>query len=262
MQSEIGGGGSWHQNAMPNDKFVLGALNDTALCSWRLVEAAQGIQNALPNDKSVLGGLNEATYLAQQAKSHGLNVMRLFGIADVNYSEGSPLQPSPGLLLGLFVTRFAKSSHRTCSFCSIVMFVRPPSEQAHQLSLSHVTQYQQERALCGQSRLRCSLQAVSVPVHGYAGQYNEQVFKAIDFILNEMSKQGIKVIVALVDYWKMTDGVQQVCYCSNATAMFHVSWVPAVDHLLGTHTYSMDRRHVMRHLMIAVCHLVCRRQQG
>ena len=63
------------------------------------MEAAQGIQNALPNDQSVLGGLNEATYLAQQAKSHGLNVMRLFGIADVNYNEGMPLQPSPGLLL-------------------------------------------------------------------------------------------------------------------------------------------------------------------
>ena len=36
------------------------------------------------------------------------------------------------------------------------------------------------------------------------------MFKSIDFILNEMGKQGIKVIVALVDYWKATDGVQQV----------------------------------------------------
>ena len=44
----------------------------------------------------------------------------------------------------------------------------------------------------------------------YAGQYSEQVFKSIDFILNEMSKQGIKVIVALIDYWKKTDGVEQV----------------------------------------------------
>ena len=49
---------------------------------------------------------------------------------------------------------------------------------------------------------------------GCAGQYNEQVFKAIDFILNEMGKQGIKVIVALVDYWKKTDGVQQVGVCT------------------------------------------------
>jgi hypothetical protein len=65
-------------------------------CSWRLVEAAQGISNALPQDTSVLGGLNEATYLAQQAKAHNLNIMRLFGIADVNYNEGMPLQSSPG----------------------------------------------------------------------------------------------------------------------------------------------------------------------
>ncbi|CAK0786609.1 hypothetical protein CVIRNUC_009823 [Coccomyxa viridis] len=118
--------------------------------SWRLVEASQGIQNALPKDTSVLGGLNEATYLAQQAKAHNFNVMRLFGIADVNYNEGMPLQPSPG-------------------------------------------------------------------------QYNEQVFKAIDFILNEMGKQGIKVIVALVDYWKKTDGVQQYadwCAGGNKDSFF------------------------------------------
>lgn len=61
------------------------------------MEAAQGISNALPKDTSVLGGLNEATYLAQQAKQHDFNVMRLFGIADVNYNEGMPLQPSPGV---------------------------------------------------------------------------------------------------------------------------------------------------------------------
>ena len=67
--------------------------------SWRLIEAAQGISNALPNDKSVLNGENEATYLAQQAKAFGFNIMRLFGLADVNYNEGSPLQSSPGALL-------------------------------------------------------------------------------------------------------------------------------------------------------------------
>ena len=105
------------------------------------------------------------------------------------------------------------------------------------MSLSHITHYQEERALCGHSCLCCSLQMVSAVVRGYAGQYNEQVFKAIDFILNEMSKQGIKIIVALVDYWKMTDGVQQVRCCSDAAAMFHVSRMPAINHLLGTHIF-------------------------
>ncbi len=64
--------------------------------SWRLIEAAQAVSNALPQDKSVLNGQNEAQYLAQQAKSFGFNLMRLFGLADVNYNEGSPLQTSPG----------------------------------------------------------------------------------------------------------------------------------------------------------------------
>ena len=64
--------------------------------SWRLIEAAQAIDNALPQDKSVLNGQNEAQYLAQQAKAFGFNIMRLFGLADVNYNEGAPLQPSPG----------------------------------------------------------------------------------------------------------------------------------------------------------------------
>ena len=45
-----------------------------------------------------------------------------------------------------------------------------------------------------------------------AGQYNEQVFKAIDYILDQMSQNGIRVIVALIDYWKKTDGVEQVSH--------------------------------------------------
>lgn len=43
----------------------------------------------------------------------------------------------------------------------------------------------------------------------YAGQYNEVVFKAIDYILDQMGQQGIRVIIAFIDYWKQTDGVQQ-----------------------------------------------------
>lgn len=43
-----------------------------------------------------------------------------------------------------------------------------------------------------------------------AGQYNEQVFKAMDYVLDQASRNGMRVIVALTDYWKITDGVQQV----------------------------------------------------
>jgi len=44
----------------------------------------------------------------------------------------------------------------------------------------------------------------------HAGQYNENVFKAIDFILDQMAQNGIRVIIAIIDYWKKTDGVEQV----------------------------------------------------
>lgn len=57
-----------------------------------------------------------------------------------------------------------------------------------------------------------------------AGQYNEQVFKAIDYILDQMSQNGIRVIVALIDYWKKTDGVEQVSHlllCSTC-ALIHL----------------------------------------
>ena len=43
-----------------------------------------------------------------------------------------------------------------------------------------------------------------------AGVYNEQVFKAMDFVLDQASRHGMRAIVALTDYWKVTDGVQQV----------------------------------------------------
>lgn len=42
-----------------------------------------------------------------------------------------------------------------------------------------------------------------------AGVYNETVFKGIDYILDQMADQGIRVIIAFIDYWKQTDGVQQ-----------------------------------------------------
>ena len=46
-----------------------------------------------------------------------------------------------------------------------------------------------------------------------AGVYNETVFEAIDYILDQMADSGIRVIVAFIDYWKNTDGVQQASAC-------------------------------------------------
>ena len=176
-------------------------------CSWRLVEAAQSIPNALPNDKSVLNGQNEATWLAQQAKAQGFSVMRLFGIADVNWGQGSALQTSPG-------------AARTPSCCPR----GPGIMQSHALSAAAVAIAALACAQCKvlehqapQSPGALTQQVSAAP--GIlsscgdacdAGQYDETVFKAIDYILDQMSQQGIRVIVAFIDYWKKTDGVQQV----------------------------------------------------
>ncbi|KAK9826448.1 hypothetical protein WJX81_007622 [Elliptochloris bilobata] len=48
------------------------------------------------------------------------------------------------------------------------------------------------------------------------GQYNEQAFAATDLVLALAAQHGMKVIVAITDYWKITDGVQQyVNWCNG-----------------------------------------------
>ena len=70
-------------------------------------------------------------------------------------------------------------------------------------------------------KVQASLRLLSCPGRVYngsaewalcirAGMYNEQVFKAMDFVLDQASQHGMRAIVALTDYWKVTDGVQQV----------------------------------------------------
>lgn len=39
---------------------------------------------------------------------------------------------------------------------------------------------------------------------GLQGQYNEQAFKALDFIISEASKRGLRLVLALADNW-LTD---------------------------------------------------------
>ena len=51
-------------------------------CSWRLIEGALGIANAVP-DEGLLGGQNFADWLFSYAASHGLHVVRIFGIGDI-----------------------------------------------------------------------------------------------------------------------------------------------------------------------------------
>lgn len=40
--------------------------------------------------------------------------------------------------------------------------------------------------------------------------YNEKGFAALDFILDEAHRNGLKVLLCLVDNWKYYNGVDQV----------------------------------------------------
>lgn len=65
-------------------------------CSWRLVEAANGIANALPQDSSLLNGQNFVDWLFYYAVAHKLKVVRMFGFGDVQDGQGAALESPSG----------------------------------------------------------------------------------------------------------------------------------------------------------------------
>lgn len=65
-------------------------------CSWRLVEAANGITNALPQSTSLLEGKNFVDGLFDYAVAHKLKVVRMFGFGDVQDGQGAALESSSG----------------------------------------------------------------------------------------------------------------------------------------------------------------------
>ena len=71
-------------------------------CSWRLIEAANGITNALPQSSSLLEGKNFVDWLFDYAVAHKLKVVRMFGFGDVQDGEGAALESPSGELFVRF----------------------------------------------------------------------------------------------------------------------------------------------------------------
>lgn len=46
--------------------------------------------------------------------------------------------------------------------------------------------------------------------HPAAGKYNERAFKALDYILDEASKVGVRLILTMADNWSPADSKTQV----------------------------------------------------
>lgn len=47
------------------------------------------------------------------------------------------------------------------------------------------------------------------PMQIRPGQYDEDVFRALDFVIAEAGRSGVKVILSLVDNWKYAGGVDE-----------------------------------------------------
>lgn len=45
-----------------------------------------------------------------------------------------------------------------------------------------------------------------------AGRYSEHAFQALDYILDEASKYGVRLLLTLVNNWDNADSKTQVCY--------------------------------------------------
>lgn len=49
------------------------------------------------------------------------------------------------------------------------------------------------------------------PLQTSPGQYNEDVFEALDFVVAEAGAAGIRVVLSLTDQWRYRGGVGGEC---------------------------------------------------
>lgn len=56
-----------------------------------------------------------------------------------------------------------------------------------------------------------------------AGQFNEHVFRGLDFVLHEAAKRQIKLMLVIVNYWQAFGGMSQ--YVRQAS--LHQDWQPS-----------------------------------
>ena len=80
------------------------------------------------------------------------------------------------------------------------------------------------RAVCGfvLQSLRCRDRACRPFLLYATGQYNETVFRGVDYVLAQAARFNIKVIIALTTYSENTDGVGNVSIPGFCTLVLHV----------------------------------------
>ncbi|QDZ23893.1 glycoside hydrolase [Chloropicon primus] len=102
-----------------------------------------------------------------------------------------------------------------------------------------LTQQLQTASQSGLNVLRAWAHTIdpSYPVMKAPGEYDEEGLKAIDYLLSEASKYGIRVVLSFVDNWKYPGGVDQMLDWS-ATAPERE--IPVPGSLLGGGDYNQD----------------------
>lgn len=53
------------------------------------------------------------------------------------------------------------------------------------------------------------MQALKKPCWTFTGQFDEKVFSGLDFVLAEAGRRGLKLILALTNYWTPFGGMAQ-----------------------------------------------------
>ena len=120
--------------------------------------------------------------------------------------------------------------------------------------VTRVPRIQSYRSMNGQAALTQQLQTASqsglnvmrawahtidpsYPVMKSPGRYDEEGLKALDFLLSEANKYGIRVILSFVDNWKYPGGVDQMLDWSETAPEREI---PVPASLLGGGDYNQD----------------------
>ena len=121
--------------------------------------------------------------------------------------------------------------------------------------------------LCSTHHAMC---LVSEPNWCTAGKYSEHAFPALDYILDEASKHGVRLLLTLVNNWDNADSKTQVqtkmimhprhatCPCAHAGTGSFGAWQPMTQHRSSSsHALCLIREHAV-HLYVSLCILIFR----
>ena len=213
----------------PNESFDLGMLSDEELMAeLERRKAALEQKESQEVVESIIAPANETIAMLEQDESEDESVSETT-MQSVNYEEPPMTQGTSGpvedfvqIYDGEFVVVREADDASGSAMCEPFYLTGWNS-----WDVTRVPRLQSYRSMSGQEALRQQLKTASesgfnvirawghtidsrFPVLASPGQYDESGLRAIDFLLSEASKNGIRVILSFVDNWKYPGGVDQM----------------------------------------------------